>query len=244
MTAAQRSAPRLRTPAEYEDWYYNEATDEEYERAATPEEYKAEYRAAQQEAARAQQRQPQGERRSAPGLARAAAARGQERAQAKPKAQGGVAMFLGLAGMWLAVIAFGGILWAINGGYSVIGLGVVARSFNSAGELFWDLATTIQFTLPVRGGVQLPLVPWIGVLASSCLQISIIWLKLSGRPIPVWLIASASAASIYDYGTTLFGLGTVQWIANIGILAQIVIAIPLTFALEFMVGYALRGGKR
>lgn len=159
-------------------------------------------------------------------------------------APGGCALGIGRLGMWLAVIAFGGIAWAINGGYSVIGLGVAARSFNDAGRLFWELATTIQFVLPVRGGVRLPLVPWIGVIASSCLQISIIWLKLSGRPIPLWLIAAAGIASIYDYATTLFGLGTVAWIARIGVAAQALIAAPLTFALEFMVGYALRGGKR
>jgi len=159
-------------------------------------------------------------------------------------AAGGCALGIGRLGLWLAVIAFGGVAWAINGGYSVIGLGVIAGSFNDAGRLFWELATTIQFRLPVRGGVLLPLVPWIGVVASSCLQISIIWLKLSGRTIPLWLLVGAGVASIYDYGTTLFGLGTVAWIARIGIAAQAVIAAPLTFALEFMVGYALRGGKR
>lgn len=153
------------------------------------------------------------------------------------------ALALGRLGMWLAVIAFGGVVWAINGGYSVIGLGVVASSFNDAGRLFWRLATSLQFTLPIASA-PLPLIPWIGVVASSCLQVSVIWLKLSGRPIPMWLWASATAASIYDYGTTLFGLGTVKWIAAIGMGAQALIAIPITFSLEFMIGYALRGGKR
>jgi len=73
-------------------------------------------------------------------------------------AAGGCALGIGRLGLWLAVIAFGGVAWAINGGYSVIGLGVIAGSFNDAGRLFWDLATTIQFRLPVRGGVLLPLV--------------------------------------------------------------------------------------
>lgn len=159
-------------------------------------------------------------------------------------ARDGCALLLGRIGLWLAVIAFGGVAWAINGGYSVIGLGVIAAAFNDAGRTFWELATTIQFVVPVRGGVRLPLVPWIGVVASSLLQISVIWLKLSGRPIPRWLLAAAAAASIYDYGTTLFGLGAVAWIARIGIGAQALLAAPLTFALELMVGYALRGGKR
>ena len=85
MVTAQRSALRRRTPAEYEDWYYNEATDEEYEQAMTPDEYAADY---QRRAQQAQQRQPQGERRSAPPQQRAQApARGQERAQEGKQSQ-------------------------------------------------------------------------------------------------------------------------------------------------------------
>ena len=162
-------------------------------------------------------------------------------------AAGGPALFLGKLGMWLAVVAFGGVFWAINGGFSVIGLGVFASSINDAGRLFWAFASAWTFNVPVavKGlPATQPVIPWLGVVASSFLQISIIWLKLSNKPIPIWLIVSAFAASGYDYATTYFGLGTIEWIAAIGWAFQAAIAAPLTFALEFMVGYALKGGKR
>lgn len=171
----------------------------------------------------------------------------------KPMPSGGprvprdVDLLVGRAGLWLAVIAFGGVFWAINGGFSVIGLGVFANSFNDSGRLFWAAATSITFTVPVqvRGlPTTQPLIPWVGVIASSCLQISIIWRKLSGRPIPLWLWVAATASSFYDYGTTFFGLGTITWIAALGPYVQAALAVPLTFGLEAMIGYALRGGKR
>jgi hypothetical protein len=156
-------------------------------------------------------------------------------------------LLVGKLGMWLAVIAFGGVFWSINGGFSVIGLGVLANAFNDSGRLFWAAATSIQFTVPVqvRGlPTTQPLIPWLGVVASSCLQVSIIWRKLSGRSIPLWLWVAASASSCYDYATTFFGLGTIVWIAALGWGLQAALAIPLTFGLEAMIGYALRGGKK
>ena len=42
-------------------------------------------------------------------------------------------LLLGKIGVWLALASFGGIFWAINGGFSVIGLEVLATSFNHAG---------------------------------------------------------------------------------------------------------------
>lgn len=162
-------------------------------------------------------------------------------------APGGCALALGKLGMWLMVASFGGVFWAINGGFSVIGLGVVASSFNDAGRLFWAAVTSWQFRVPVVvSGLPTtqPLIPWIGVGAASLLQISLIWLKLSGRPIPVWLLVSASLMSIYDYATTLLGLGTVAWLARLGLVAQIPIAALFTFGLEGAIGYALRGGKK
>lgn len=154
---------------------------------------------------------------------------------------------LGRIGMWLMVIAFGGVLWAINGGFSVIGLGVVASSFNDAGRLFWAAASSIQFAVPVKvPGLPetQPLIPWIGVVAGSLLQISVVWRKLSSRTIPTWLLVSAVLMSIYDYTTTLFGLGTVEWISKFGMILQIPLAALFTFAVEAAVGYALRGGKK
>lgn len=162
----------------------------------------------------------------------------------RPVAQNsGCALLLGKVGMWLTVASFGGIFWAVNGGFSVIGLGVLASAFNSAGMLFWAAVSSLTFPVPVKvPGLPAtqPLIPWIGVVAASLLQISVSWLKLSNRNIPVPLLVTAILISIYDYVTTVFGLGTVSWIALIGLPAQLLIAIPLTFCLEAAIGYALK----
>ena len=56
--------------------------------------------------------------------------------------------------------------------------------------------------------------------------------------------AAATAASLYDYGTTYFGMAVITWIAATGPIVRSVIAVPITFGLEFMVSYALKGGKK
>ena len=164
---------------------------------------------------------------------------------ARPSADrnGGCAILLGKLGMWLAVLAFGGIFWAVNGGYSVIGLGVLASSFNSAGVLFWAAISTWTFAVPVQvPGLPTtqPLIPWLGVIAASLLQISVSWLKLSKHAIPWQLMLTAVLLSIYDYATTVAGLGTIPWLAKGGIVPPLVIAIPLTFVVETAIGYALK----
>jgi hypothetical protein len=164
---------------------------------------------------------------------------------ARPSAysQGGCAILLGKLGMWLAVISFGGIFWAVNGGFSVIGLGVLASSFNSAGALFWAAVSTWTFAVPVQvKGLPTtqPLIPWIGVVAASLLQISVSWLKLSKVAIPRPLLIVCVLLSIYDYVTTFYGLGTIPWLAPGGPVPAAVLAVPLTFTLEIAIGYALK----
>lgn len=158
-------------------------------------------------------------------------------------AHGGCALLLGKLGMWLAVASFGGIFWAVNGGFSVIGLGVLASSFNSAGALFWAAISTWTFNVPVpvQGlPTTQPLIPWIGVVAASLLQISFSWLKLSGHRVPWPLFLTVILLSVYDYATTVAGLGTIPWLAKGGIVPALVIAIPLTFAIETAIGFALK----
>lgn len=152
-------------------------------------------------------------------------------------------MLLGKIGMWLAAIAFGGVFWAINGGFSVIGLSVMASSFNDAGRLFWAGVSSLTFRVPVVVPglpVAQPIIPWLGVIAASLVQISVLWLKMSGRAVPVPMLLAAILLSIYDYVTTFFGLTTVSWIAVIGWPAAMLLAVPITFALEATLGYALR----
>ena len=150
---------------------------------------------------------------------------------------------LGKIGVWLAIASFGGIFWAINGGFSVIGLEVIASSFNHAGRLFWAAMASVTFPVPVSvpGLPQTqPLLPWVGVIAASLLQVCAIYLKLRGRDIPPWMLLAALLLSIYDMATTFFGLGTVVWIAQAGVLVQGCLAAILTFIVELTVSFMLR----
>lgn len=159
------------------------------------------------------------------------------------RAGDGCAILIGKAGMWLAVISFGGIFWAVNGGFSVIGLGVLASSFNDAGRLFWAAISQFHFAVPVAvPGLPTtqPLIPWIGVVAASLLQISVAWLKLSKAPVPRPLFITAVLLSAYDLVTTFYGLGTIPWLAPGGPIPAAVLAVPLTFSLEIAIGYALK----
>lgn len=156
-------------------------------------------------------------------------------------------ILFGKIGMWLTVGAFGIVFWAINGGFSVIGLGVIAGAFNEAGQLAWAALSAIQVRVPVQvPGLpsSQPLIPWLGVVAGSLLQISVAWLKLSGRSVPRWLVVFAFVVSVYDYATTAFGLGTVSWLAAVHPAVRWLLAIPLTFVLEIAIGWLLPKPKR
>lgn len=149
----------------------------------------------------------------------------------------------GKVGVLLALAPFGGLFWAVNGGFSVLGLGVIAASFNSAGALFWAGISAITFHVPVAvPGLPdtQPLLPWGAVIGATILQIVVVWRKLQQKSIPFWLLAFAILLSLYDIATTFFGLGTVQWIADAGFVVQAPIALILTFGLEATVGFLLR----
>jgi hypothetical protein len=152
-------------------------------------------------------------------------------------------LLLGKAGLWLMLVAFGGIIWAINGGFSVLGLGVVASSFNDAGRLFWALATSWTFHVPVNAPglpTDQPVLPWAGVVAATFVQVAVISRKLAHKPVPPWLWGAAGALSLYDFGTTFAGLGTVVWLQQAGVLIRGALTLVLTFALETAVSIALR----
>lgn len=152
-------------------------------------------------------------------------------------------MAIGKVGMWLAIVAFGGIFWAVNGGFSVLGLEFVASSFNSAGALLWAALAAITFPVPVRvPGLPItqPLIPWLGVLSATLLQIIVIYRKLRGLSTPRWMLIAVIVLSIYDFSTTFFGLSTVQWAQQAGVFIRLVVAAFLTFALEVTIGFSLR----
>ena len=156
-------------------------------------------------------------------------------------------LWLAKAGAWLAVISFGGIFWAINGGFSVMGLAIIATSFNEAGDLFWASLAAITFTVPrpVAGlGATQPLIPWLGVVAASILQVTIIIRRRRGQPIPLWMWISGVILSVYDLTTTFYGLGTLRWIQQAGVLVQAFLSAVLTFLLELTVGMLVKKRHR
>jgi hypothetical protein len=151
-------------------------------------------------------------------------------------------LLIKLAG-WLAVAAFGGLFWMVNGGFSVLGLEIVAKGFGPGGVLFWETVSSLKlpwrFLIPGLPATQ-PAIPWVGCVAASLIQVGIVWRSLLRRPIPIWAAIVAFILSIYDLATTWFGLGTLQWVQWAGSIVQSVIAVLFTFGLELLIGVLLR----
>lgn len=150
----------------------------------------------------------------------------------------------GKIGLLLVVAAFGLPIWAINGGFSVIGLEQVTGLFNDAGRLMWRAIAGWTFTLPGSPDAPLPVLPWFGVLAATVLQIVTLYRTLTRKAIPVWLSVTTAVLSLYDFGTTFAGLGTVQWLSDAGLIVQGLMALLITFAVEVGVTFAIRLLKR
>lgn len=150
-------------------------------------------------------------------------------------------------GGWLAVAAFGALFWLVNGGFSVRGLEAGSAQFGPGGLLFWQIisSTKLPWTFAIPGLPETqPLFPWIGVVATSLIQVGIVWRKLQGKPIPLWVIAVGIIASAYDFITTYFGFGTLQWIQWLGPIVQVPVSALFTFGLELLVGVLLKRTKK
>lgn len=152
-------------------------------------------------------------------------------------------MIFAKIGMWMAIFVFGGIIIVVNGGFSVVGLRVTASSFNEAGTLFWAAMSAIQFPVPVTVQglpTHQPVVPWLGVISASFLQITVLYRRSRGLYVPVWMIIFTVFLSLYDLGTTFAGLGTVAWILKAGFLVRLILSLLLTFGVETVIGLMLR----
>lgn len=161
-----------------------------------------------------------------------------------PRQRSRLLMLVGFIAVWLAILAFWPPFWAVNGGYSVQGLELVAKLFNEAGALAWEWMTLWTFRVPIRdlpglAEVQ-PVLPWIGVVASTLLQVVMVAARLLRIEIPMSLWVAGILLSIYDLVTTFFGLGTVGWIRVAGPAVQGPIAFLLTFTGEIGVGVLVR----
>lgn len=154
---------------------------------------------------------------------------------------------VGKLAVWLAVLAFGGIWWCINGGYSVIGLEPAAAAFGWIGNLGYALVANWTFIVDLPSVVEQqlgiprvqPVLPWVGVIAASALQIVVTYRRRAGKSLPLWMIIAAILLSLYDLGTTWFGLGTTSWIKQAGAGLQTFMALLLTFGLEGLIGFLL-----
>jgi hypothetical protein len=148
----------------------------------------------------------------------------------------------GKLGAWLAIASFGVVFVSINGGFSVLGLEHITQAFNEAGRLAWGALSALQIPVPiVVEGLpkSLPLIPWIGVISSSVLQIVVIVAKRSNiklSPVVLWF---ALALSLYDGGTTFFGLRSVGWVLQAGPVVQVALTLIFTFSFELVVGFLL-----
>ena len=85
-----------------------------------------------------------------------------------------------------------------------------------------------------------PVLPWAGVVAATFVQIAVISRKLAHKPIPPWLWTAAVALSLYDFGTTYAGLGTVVWLQQAGWIIRGALAFVLTIAVETVVSVPAR----
>ena len=151
-------------------------------------------------------------------------------------------LWLAYIGVGLVAIAFGGVVWAINGGYSIAGLEVLAGKFNSSGTIFWAAASAwrMQVPVPVPGiATTQPVLPWLGVIGISILQIAVIYRRLKGLRMPFFVWLAAAVCSAYDVTTTYYGLGTSSWL-QVSETTRAIIALVLSLTFETVVGFVLR----
>lgn len=154
-----------------------------------------------------------------------------------------LSLLLGRVGMVLSVVCFGGLFWAINGGFSVLGLEQIAKMFNSSGRIFWEIISAWRFPVPALPALPAsqPVIPWMGVAAASMLQIAVIYRRSMGLTVPRSMLWAALLLSGYDLATTYFGLVTMAWLAKTHPAIIGVLAVLLTFLVETIVSYTLKG---
>lgn len=171
----------------------------------------------------------------APAAAPAAA----KAAPARPRATGGAAFGIaaGKLATWGVTLTFGGVIWAVNGGYSVLGLERVAALFNSWGSLFWRAMALWQVPLL---DASLPVLPWVLVAGTTILQIVALLGRLRRWRLPGWLYAAAVVVSFYDLGTTHAGLLVESWLTGVPWPIVLALATVLTFTFELIVSLLLR----
>lgn len=168
-----------------------------------------------------------------------------------PQPRGDWSLWVGKIALWMAIAGFGLVWWGLNGSYSVLGLKVGAELFGPKAQLFYELIAAWRFTVPLDPDLVMrfslpviqPVLPWIGVIATSLLQITITYRRARNLHIPAWLSIAALVLSGYDMVTTWYGLSEIDWVKVGGVLIHTPLTIILTFGLELLTGLLL-GHKR
>lgn len=160
-------------------------------------------------------------------------------APARPRASGGAAFgaAAGKLATWAVTLTFGGIIWAVNGGYSVTGLERIAGLFNIWGAFFWRAMARWEITLL---DMPLPVLPWVLVTGATVLQIIAMLGRLRRWRLPGVIYVAAVAVSFYDLGTTHAGLLGEDWLAGVPWPVVLLFATVLTVAFELIVSLLLR----
>lgn len=154
-----------------------------------------------------------------------------------------ISMKLVFAAVLIILIPVGGLFFAVNGGYSIVGLETIANSFNAPGQHFWATISALSFRVPVPAPglpATQPVIPWCIVAGTSLLQIVTLWRRITRRGVPHWVDAITGIFSLYDLATTFVGFGTVAWIVATGIVVQVLLAVLFTFGFEVSVSFLLR----
>ena len=156
-----------------------------------------------------------------------------------------------VVGVLLLLISVGPLLFLLNGGYSIVGMGWLAAHTGEYGRLFWSLATILTVDVPIaqRAGLPLaqPVLPWLMVIGFSFLQIGLFIRRFRGEPVEPLLDSCALAVSAFDFVTTTIGMMFAPFTATLGalryvwMLLAIGLAVPVTFGFEGLLARALRG---
>jgi len=138
---------------------------------------------------------------------------------------------------WAVTATFGGGIWAINGGYSVAGLELVAGLFNAWGQVFWRAMALWQITLL---DTPVPVLPWVLVWGTTMLQIVALLGHLRHWRLPAWLYLAAVVVSAYDLITTHAGLLSEEWLLGVPWPLVLLLATAITFTFEAIMSLLLR----
>lgn len=159
------------------------------------------------------------------------------------------------AGLVIVSVLAAAFFWVLNGAFSIVGSELLAKvsPFTTA---LWQLIATSKFDTGVMGVLGFeryqPTFFWIGVAGVSLVQLGAFIITFSGRTISRGNWVGLLLLSLYDLGTTLRGVWTLNLVQSFGVLrwpVAVIFTVVLTFGVEFVIGRALskilrKGGAR